>query len=207
MRVIACFLGVVLLYLLSRRDVRKFLRKRAHVFRETLKDYLLAPPRKHMCIRYNDMADDADMVIVFCGNNDFTQSVPLGTPESCDTATFYGALNTLLHGLREKYPTSIIMIVTPLRMKNYSHPLWREPVEYTSRNVVGCTLQDYRDAIVCRCSAFHVPICDIFAEEAFSCSRASSRTLTLDGLHPNDCGHRLLADKIATSLGLLHDSA
>ena len=167
----------------------------------------MPPPRKHMCIRYNDMADDADMVIVFCGNNDFTQSVPLGTPESCDTATFYGALNTLLHGLREKYPTSIIMIVTPLRMKNYSHPLWREPVEYTSRNVVGCTLQDYRDAIVCRCSAFHVPICDIFAEEAFSCSRASSRTLTLDGLHPNDCGHRLLADKIATSLGLLHDSA
>ena len=61
------------------------------------------PTHKHppMCVRYADMADGADYVVLLGGANDRRLHVPLGD-EACradrsyrDTSTFYGALNTL----------------------------------------------------------------------------------------------------------------
>ena len=58
------------------------------------------------CIRYADMDDDLDYVCVLIGINDSTQ---MGDEDSMDTSTFYGALNTLILGLINKYTTKKIM--------------------------------------------------------------------------------------------------
>ena len=51
-----------------------------------------------MCIRYSNM-NDADIITVFGGTNDFSSNVTLGDITSTDTQTFYGALNVLCKGL------------------------------------------------------------------------------------------------------------
>lgn len=54
------------------------------------------------------MSDDADMVIVFGGTNDFGTEIPLGTMSDCIQSTFYGALHVLLTSLINKYIASRI---------------------------------------------------------------------------------------------------
>lgn len=72
-------------------------------------------------IRYAQMDNDADYVIVFAGTNDARNSgVPMGTDDSTDDTTFKGALNVLCDGLITKYPNKKIGFITPyLRDANY----------------------------------------------------------------------------------------
>ena len=66
-----------------------------------------------MCKRYRMMpSNDADVIMVNGGRNDYNNNVPLGTVDSEDTNTFMGALNTLFAGLREKYPNAMLMYTT-----------------------------------------------------------------------------------------------
>ena len=66
-----------------------------------------------MCRRYRMMpSNDADIVMINGGRNDYNNNVPLGTVDSEDTNTFMGALNTLFAGLREKYPNAMLMYTT-----------------------------------------------------------------------------------------------
>lgn len=51
-----------------------------------------------MCTRYVNMTDAADIITVFGGTNDYGNPVTLGTINSVDTGTFYGALNVLCAG-------------------------------------------------------------------------------------------------------------
>ncbi|EOP56123.1 hypothetical protein IKQ_01340 [Bacillus cereus VDM053] len=51
-----------------------------------------------MCTRYANMTDDADIITVFGGTNDYGNTVTLGTINSVDTGTFDGALNILCAG-------------------------------------------------------------------------------------------------------------
>ena len=146
------------------------------------------------------MSDEADYIVIFAGNNDFTQSVPMGTPDSFDTDTFYGALNVMLSGIREKYPTGKILYVTPLRMWNYRHPEWEEPVQYDSHNQQGLTLKDYRDAIINRCDYYSIPYLDLYEQGLYGRTEKTREAVYVDGLHPNDKGHRMIASMIAESL-------
>lgn len=163
----------------------------------TVSDYVDEHP---MCKRYANMDDNADFIIIFAGNNDFTRSVPIGNPDDMDTKTFYGALNIMLSGLREKYPNGKFLYVTPLRMWTYTHPLWEMPVEYTSVNKVGKTLKDYRNAIINRCEYYEIPYLDIYNEGLYGRTQKTRDSVYIDGLHPNDEGHRILASKIAGAL-------
>ena len=57
------------------------------------------------CDRYKKMDDDADVVVVFGGTNDFGHGdAPLGTMADRTPDTFYGALHCLYTALTEKYP-------------------------------------------------------------------------------------------------------
>lgn len=69
---------------------------------------------KPMCERYKEMRDDADIVSLMGGTNDFSQGV-IGTIDDTATDTIYGALNELAKGLKEKYPNSFIFFMTPLK--------------------------------------------------------------------------------------------
>lgn len=156
--------------------------------------------KKPMCLRFADMDDDADYIVIFAGNNDFTQSVPMGEENSHDINTFYGALNVMLSGLRDKYPYGKFLYVTPLRMWHYRHPKWTEDVEYTSKNEQGYTLLDYRNAIINRCEYYSIPYLDLYQQGLYGRTDNTRAAVYIDGLHPNDAGHRLIASQIAEAL-------
>ena len=67
--------------------------------------------------RYDAMDNDCDMVVIFGGINDAevlgTNQITLGTIESTDTNTFYGALKYLAEHLIAKFPTKPIVALLP----------------------------------------------------------------------------------------------
>lgn len=65
-----------------------------------------------MCVRYADMADGADYVVVLGGANDKRLHVPIGKDDDTDPHTFKGALNVLILGISEKYPRAKVLFMT-----------------------------------------------------------------------------------------------
>lgn len=68
-----------------------------------------------MCVRYAEMQDGADYVVVLGGANDRRLNVPIGEDNDTDIYTFKGAVNTLICGLAEKYPKAKILFMTNYR--------------------------------------------------------------------------------------------
>lgn len=73
---------------------------------------------KPMCNRYEDMDNNADIVAIFGGTNDYGREdfgVKLGKINDMEISTIYGALNNMCLGLKQKYPNSVIFFITPLQ--------------------------------------------------------------------------------------------
>ena len=65
--------------------------------------------------RVDSMDSDADVVVVFGGTNDFGHGdAKLGTFESRDPYTFYGAMHVLCEKLINRFPNADILFMTPL---------------------------------------------------------------------------------------------
>mgnify|MGYP003295588052 CR=1 FL=1 len=63
--------------------------------------------------RYKNIPADADYITIKLGINDNNQNAALGTIDSMDNTTFYGAWNVVLDYLTERFPkTKIGIIVT-----------------------------------------------------------------------------------------------
>lgn len=93
-----------------------------------------------MVTRYQSMADNnANLILVNGGRNDYNNEVPLGSVDSTDTNTYMGALNVLIDGLQAKYPKAVIMCTT----------VWN----YGGTNDIGLTSSDYANAMIAVCEA------------------------------------------------------
>lgn len=69
--------------------------------------------KRPMCVRYADMPNNnADIILLEGGRNDFNKKVPIGTTDSRNTKTFSGALNVIIDGLKEKYPNAMIVCIS-----------------------------------------------------------------------------------------------
>ena len=143
---------------------------------ETDTDY---PPA---CTRYTTMNDDADIIIIHAGTNDYTSQVPLGDADSTDITTFNGALNVLLSGLRDKYPTALIIVNNILDRIQDNNP---------SRYPIVC--QEYRNAIEAACVRNKIVFYDCFTETGLDFHKAYyTHSVSDDGLHPNETGGAIL---------------
>jgi lysophospholipase L1-like esterase len=140
------------------------------------------------CMRADGMADDADIVFVFGGTNDFDHGdAPIGTMLDRTPDTFYGALHTLYTKLTEKYSGKTVVVATPL------HRL-------VERNSSG-TLSQYVSIIKEVAEYYAFPVLDLYATSGIQPVIAITREKYVpDGLHPNDAGHLILADKISAFL-------
>ena len=146
------------------------------------------------CDRYKKMDDDADVVVVFGGTNDFGHGdAPLGTMADRTPDTFYGALHTLYSGLTEKYPRSAIAVVTPLHRVGEDNPRGDG-----SKPEDGALLKTYVEIIREVAEYYSLPVLDLYKESGLQPNVPIIRKMYIpDGLHPNDEGHIILADKIA----------
>lgn len=138
--------------------------------------------------RVGEMEPEADVVIVFGGTNDYGHG-DAGFGEFSDRTadTFCGALHVLYRGLLERYPASVIGVITPLHRMGEDEP-----------NMHGHTLQDYVDMIRCTAAYYSLPVLDLYACYGVQPDVPVMKERYMpDGLHPNDAGHVLLAGKIA----------
>lgn len=143
------------------------------------------------CSRVADMDPDADVVVVFGGTNDYGHGdAPLGTPDDRTPDTFWGACHTLMRTLIEKYPTAVIVIMTPIHRANDTH-----------KNHAGVGLAGYVDILKETARFYGLPVLDLFAMGGIQPSiEAQKIAFCPDGLHPNDAGNRRIADRLIAFL-------
>ena len=141
------------------------------------------------CSRFRDMDPDADLILVFGGTNDHGHGdAPMGCDSDRTPESFIGACHTLYAGLKEAYPKSRIVVVTPLHRQ-------------VETRADGITLKDYVNQIRRIANIYGLPVLDLYASSAI---RAETLVrYTTDGLHPNDEGHKILALEIGEFLKIL----
>ena len=166
--------------------------------------------RNAICVRYTEMSNDADIIGVSAGTNDFEYAwCPIGTIDDPDDGTsnntFYGALKTLCKGLIDKYPTKVIFFTTPIKRA--------QPFEsgnggtYTpngqmltpfSKNKYGKTLMDYANIIKEVCGYYSIPVLDMYSESLLNPHIASQQSLFDSALtHPNSTGKKIMARRVS----------
>lgn len=148
---------------------------------------------RHFVTRVPEMDPDADIVLLFGGTNDFGHGdAPLGTPADRTDSTFYGGLRLLFEAAVAKYPSAKIVVLTPF------HRLNEDSLSGDgSKTVPGAPLRVYVEAIRDLAEEFSLPVLDLFRESGLQPNLpAIQKTYMPDGLHPNDEGHRILAEKI-----------
>ena len=153
------------------------------------------------CERLHNMDDDADVVIVFGGTNDFGHGdAPIGTFEDREPNTFYGACHYVYSHLIEKYPAAVIVVMTPLHRTN---EMFTDGDGHQKAYHYG-NLKRYVDIIREVAEYYSLPVVDLFASSGIQPNIPVIReAYTVDGLHPNDRGYALIAERLGNFL--LHD--
>ncbi len=149
--------------------------------------------------RVPEMDNDADIVVVFGGTNDFGHGdAPLGTMDDRTPYTFYGALHCLYTALTEKYPDVPVVILTPLHRLNEDSP------KGDNKPAPVGTLKEYVNIIREVAEYYSLPVLDLFKESGLQPKiPVIQQKYIPDGLHPNDDGNAILAHKIARFLETL----
>ena len=141
--------------------------------------------------RFDKMDPDADAVVVFGGTNDFGHgNAPIGSFEDRDPETFYGACHYLFAGLTRRYLGKPIVVITPLHR-----------LSELQRRENGLMLIDYVNIIREVAEYYSLYVLDLFKISGIQPAIPAVKDAYMpDGLHPNDAGYEILADKIATFL-------
>lgn len=149
--------------------------------------------------RVPEMDNDADIVVVFGGTNDFGHGdAPLGTMSDRTPYTFYGALHCLYTALTEKYPDVPVVILTPLHRLNEDSP------KGDNKPAPVGTLKEYVNIIREVAEYYSFPVLDLYKESGLQPKvPVIQQKYIPDGLHPNDDGNAILAHKIARFLETL----
>ena len=145
--------------------------------------------------RYAAMDDNADLVIVFGGTNDYGHGdAPFGAMGDRTVDTFTGACHFLFSELVKKYPDARIVILTPLQT-SYD----QNPSPHTGKPLI-----DYVDRIIEVAAHYSLPVLDLY-RTAGICPRIPEQLTRFmpDGLHPNDAGAYRVAERLTAFLNAL----
>ena len=154
-------------------------------------------PRFDLCFcgRAIKMSTSADAVVVFGGVNDYLHGdAYLGTPEDTTPETFWGAVNFLMGYLNETFKGKPIVFMTPAREcfnGDSDENISRYPCE---KMPDAMPLVAYVDIIIEAGKRNNVAVLDLYRKFPINPNKTEDREkYTVDGLHLNDEGHKLLA--------------
>lgn len=139
-----------------------------------------------------------DLITVFGGTNDYASKRILGTIRDDKTKnTFYGHLKYNIEKiLANKSKNAKVVFFTPLKRGTY-----KKQVVYPKPNAAGFRLEDYVEAEKKVCKLYAIPVIDLFHESGIE--KKNLKRYTIDNLHPNDAGHKLIANVIIRELKML----
>lgn len=131
----------------------------------------IEPERVPMCERCQQMAQDADYIVILGGANDKRLHVPIGemTMENRDPRTFAGALNLLLERVTRRYPQARLLLMT-----NYNR--WPE------KNRLGLSDIDYVDAMLRMAGLWAIPCFDNYRGSGISFQNPAQLSWIDEGL-------------------------
>ncbi len=137
-----------------------------------------------------------ETVLIQHGLNDYHAGAPIENEEDpYDVYTYLGALRSSVEGLRRVNPELRIVLVTP----NYT---WYERTGVTCEEADygGGLLEDYVNAQIRVAQELNVEIVDVYHGLFADTSWDGKEVYTWDGLHPNELGRALMAERIADAL-------
>lgn len=159
-------------------------------------------PQRLIVNDITNMSDDADLVCLEGGYNDYARDVPLGeiTPEkeitaesaiaTLDTTTICGALESIFRQARLKWLGKPIVFVIVHKVQN----------SYYTNNTASTpyTFKDVHDKIVQICNKYAIPYYDACLYSGLNghdvnqsnAYLTSNYTGNGDGTHPNEAGYR-----------------
>lgn len=125
----------------------------------------------------------ADTIIVAGGINDYYTGKPLGTYDSTDTKTFYGALRVMCSALSTNCANATIIFITPINTTRKA-PNSVEP------------LNSYRNAIFEIATEYGFNVVD-GSKIGFPIGSGNYQNIMItDGVHPTELGHKFYANSL-----------
>lgn len=157
-------------------------------------------PRYDLCFcgRAYDMDPTADMVVVYGGVNDYIHGdAPFGELGDTTPASFCGGVYFLMKFLRETYGDKPIVFMTPARCFLRHEVDDMLPSSHAKKVVPGKELRAYVDVIKETAKQFDIPVLDLYRTLGLDPhEQACFDNYTVDGLHFNDAGHAVLAQRL-----------
>ena len=144
-----------------------------------------------------DEMESADIIVVFGGTNDWGHGDSIFYDEdSASEYTFCGACNMLFKKLKQKYPFAVILALSPLRRIGDGSPLG----EGNRQN--GHPLRDYVEEMKRNAEKHNVFFINLFEKlDYFDPNNvAIGNKYLIDGIHPSDLGHAIIADVVGEFL-------
>lgn len=149
--------------------------------------------------RINLIDKTAKVTTVFMGVNDFITGRLLGTFDSTDVTTFYGALHYACKYFRENMPDKIVTFITPMQFNWKLRPPVGNNTDGTNKN--GNTLLDFVNAIKEVCGFYGYTVLDMYHNCFYGLSDKTVEIFMPDKLHVNDLGHKdIMAPRIASHI-------
>ena len=150
------------------------------------------------CGRAYAMDTNADMVIVYGGVNDYIHGdAPFGEIGDTTQSTFCGGVYFLMNYLRENYGDKPIIFLTPARCFLRHEVDDLIPSVHAAKRVPGKPLKDYADAISETAKQFDIKVLDLYNDLGVDPHIPEQfEKYTTDGLHFNNDGHALMAEKL-----------
>lgn len=157
-------------------------------------------PRHDLCFcgRVYNMDTTADMVIVYGGVNDYIHGdAPFGEMGDTTPATFCGAVYFLMNYLRENYPQKPLVFMTPARCCFLKELDDMKPSTHAPQQSDRRPLLPYVDVILETGKKFDIPVLDMYRTLGLDPHDPQCfDTYTTDGLHFNDAGHAVIAQRL-----------
>lgn len=157
-------------------------------------------PRYDLCFcgRAFDMDPSADMVIVYGGVNDFIHGdAPFGQLGDTTPATYCGGVYFLMNYLRDTYQGKPVIFLTPARCNLRKEVSDLVPSTHAKKTTPGKELLAYVEVIQETAKQFDIAVMDLYHGLGIDPHKSEDfDAYTTDGLHFNDAGHGILAQKL-----------
>lgn len=150
--------------------------------------------------RYMEIPEDTDLILVMGGTNDgfCLHKENVGNFEERSPHTLIGDLDELMRGLKENYPDTEVIFLTPL--PNVLHDILRkERPELMSQRVIV-------DSMIALAKEYELDVIDLYDSNLLDSHDAAVISNYMpDGVHCNPDGYQILAEHIAADLIRLQD--
>ena len=156
------------------------------------------------CGRAYDLNKDADIIVVYGGVNDYIHGdAPFGRIGDTTQATFCGAVYFLMNLLRTEYPGKSVVFMTPARL-SFDGDDGTKPSTRPEKQPDAKPLSEYIHIIEQTAAQFNIPVLNLYEKlDIDPVNPADNEKYTVDGLHFNDAGHAVIAERLQAFLEAL----